>query len=217
MSTARTRRPSAACGMGRPANTCRSRGTSTLPLFSTSYMAPCPRRCSATSVKSTGALTDPSAHSNASTNSNSSSPRVVRQSNRSSVKRDAFANVSPRPGSGGRLTLTAFVSIGAPWSEHMIRRRPPQRPVNAQLWDQVRWPFEPRDGVGLAGCIRGPQLMPGRRLGRNHPRADQGGCRSSVLVAPVPTPSRGLYAVALTSRPDHKEQAKGRTWLEGPG
>ncbi|MDQ1051123.1 hypothetical protein QFZ76_009359 [Streptomyces sp. V4I2] len=34
-----------------------------------------PRRCSATSVRSTGALTGPSAHSTTSTSSNSSSPR----------------------------------------------------------------------------------------------------------------------------------------------
>ncbi|KUN57758.1 hypothetical protein AQJ46_45925 [Streptomyces canus] len=65
-STARTRRPSAASGCGSPASTCRSRGTSTFPLFNASYMAPCPRRCSAVSVSSTGVVTGPSAHSNAS-------------------------------------------------------------------------------------------------------------------------------------------------------
>ena len=82
--------------------------TSTFPLFSASYIAPCPRRCSAVSVRSTGEVTGPSAHSNASTSSNSSSPRVVRQSKRSSRKREAFANASAGTASGSRLTLTAF-------------------------------------------------------------------------------------------------------------
>ncbi len=45
---------------------------------------------------------------------------------------------------GSRLTLTAFVLIGAPWSEHMIRRRPPQRPANAQVNGLVRGPFRHR-------------------------------------------------------------------------
>ncbi|WP_268207947.1 hypothetical protein [Streptomyces shenzhenensis] len=44
-----------------------------------SYIVSC--RCSATSVKSSGEVTGPSAHSNASTNSNSSSPPAVRRSN----------------------------------------------------------------------------------------------------------------------------------------
>ncbi|WP_437114114.1 hypothetical protein [Streptomyces syringium] len=88
-----------------------------------------------------GAVTSPSAHSNASARSNSSPPRAVRQSNRSSRKRDAFANASPGPAAGSRLTFTAFVSIGAPWSEHMIRRRPSQPPPNAQVSGLVRGSF----------------------------------------------------------------------------
>jgi hypothetical protein len=85
-------------------STCRSRATSTFPWFNASYIAPCPRRCSATSVRSTGEVTGPSAHSNASVSSNSSSPRAVRQSNKSSRKCDAFANASPGLATGGRLT-----------------------------------------------------------------------------------------------------------------
>jgi hypothetical protein len=40
MSAAGAGRPSAACGVGGPAGTCRSRGTSTFPLFGASYIAP---------------------------------------------------------------------------------------------------------------------------------------------------------------------------------
>lgn len=145
-STARSRRPSAARGIGRPASTCRNRGTSTFPWFSASYIAPCPRRCSATSVRSTGEVTGPSAHSNASTRSNSSSPRAVRQANSSSRKRDACSNASPGPASGSRLTFTASVSIGAPCSEHMIRRKLPQRPTNAQLGHPVRCAVRSQSG-----------------------------------------------------------------------
>jgi hypothetical protein len=40
-------------------------------------MAPCPRRCSATKVRSTSDLTGPSAHSTASVSSNNASARKV--------------------------------------------------------------------------------------------------------------------------------------------
>lgn len=59
-SATKTRRPSAAYGCDRPADTCRSRGTSTFPLFRASYITPCPLRYSAVSVRSTGAATGPS-------------------------------------------------------------------------------------------------------------------------------------------------------------
>lgn len=125
-------------GMGNPASTCRSRGTSTFPLFNASYIAPCPRRCSATNVRSTGAVTGSSAHSSASDSSNSSSPRVVRQSKKSS-RRDASANASPGTSRCGRLILTAFVLVRCiPWSEHRIGRRPPTRLVNFRVREPVR-------------------------------------------------------------------------------
>jgi hypothetical protein len=41
-------------GCGSPANTRRSRGTSTFAQLSASYIAPCPRRCSAVSERNTG-------------------------------------------------------------------------------------------------------------------------------------------------------------------
>lgn len=55
-----------------------------------------PRRCSAVRVRSTGAVTGPSAHSNASVSSHSASPRTDGHSKKSSRKCDATANVSRR-------------------------------------------------------------------------------------------------------------------------
>lgn len=77
-STARTSRPSAALGWGSAASVRGSRPASMRLQLRASYNAPCPRRCSASSVRSTGVLTGPSAHSNASVSSNSSSRRAVR-------------------------------------------------------------------------------------------------------------------------------------------
>ena len=102
-STARTKRPSAASGCGSPASTCRNRGRSTSPRLSASYIAPCPRRCSAVSVRSTGVATGPSAHSRASVSSNSVSPRTGRESKKSPRKRDATANASRRTSGCSRL------------------------------------------------------------------------------------------------------------------
>ncbi len=97
-------RPAVCAGpCGSPAGTCRNRRTSTFPQLSASYIAPCPRRCSAVNVRSTGVVTGPSAHSNASVSSNSMSPRAVRQSKESSRQCDATANASRRTPSCSRL------------------------------------------------------------------------------------------------------------------
>lgn len=40
-----------------------------------------------------------------------------------------------------QIHLHGLRLIGAPWSEHMIRRGPPRRPVNAQVDVQVRGTF----------------------------------------------------------------------------
>lgn len=45
-----------------------------------------------------------------------------------------------------RALFTAFVSIGAPWPEYMVRRRPPQRPANAQLGYPVRYAVRSQSG-----------------------------------------------------------------------
>lgn len=66
------------------------------PLFNASYIAPCPRRCSAVSVRFTGVVTGPSAHSTVSVSSNSVSPRTVRLSKKSFRKCDATAHASRR-------------------------------------------------------------------------------------------------------------------------
>lgn len=50
-------------------------------------------------------------------------------------------------------------------------------------------------------------MMPGRRLGRTPAQAREAAA-SSVLMAPVPAPSPGLHAVALTSQPDLEERAE---------
>jgi hypothetical protein len=64
-------------GSGNDVNDRRSRCGSISPLFRASYIAPCPRRCSATRDRSTSERTGPSAHNTASVSSNRVSARAV--------------------------------------------------------------------------------------------------------------------------------------------
>ena len=77
-STASTIRPPTV-GSGSDATVRRSRCGSTRPALSASYMAPCPRRCSASRVSSTSEVTGPSAHNTASVSSNNASDRAVNE------------------------------------------------------------------------------------------------------------------------------------------
>jgi len=106
-STASTRRPPSKRGSDNLSGTVRSRSTSIRLWFRPPYTAPCPRRCSGSSVRSTGDFTAPSACSTASTSSDNSSRRAVGHSWNSPRKRDA----SLRTASGSRLALTAFVLV----------------------------------------------------------------------------------------------------------
>jgi hypothetical protein len=72
-------RPSAARGSGTDARVLRIHSGATCPSLSASYIAPCPRRCSTTSVSSTSVVTGPSAHNTASVSSNSASARPVNE------------------------------------------------------------------------------------------------------------------------------------------
>jgi hypothetical protein len=76
-STASTTRPSMDLDSGSETSDQFSRCGSTRPWPTASYIAPCPRRCSATNVRSTSERTGPSAQSTASVDSNNASVRAV--------------------------------------------------------------------------------------------------------------------------------------------
>ncbi len=76
------------------------------------------RRCSASNVRSTGAATDPSAHT---------------------ARRPLRTAYPSRAARCGRLVPTVFVLVRCiPWSERRIGRRPPTRLVNFRVREPVR-------------------------------------------------------------------------------
>lgn len=93
-STASTSRPSLARGSGTLVSARRSRATSIRPWLIPEYKAPCPRRCSGASARSTRVRTGPSVHSNASHSSNRASLRAVRHAYNSDRNSATTVNAS---------------------------------------------------------------------------------------------------------------------------
>src|SRR5262249_52825554 len=116
-------RPPAARGTGRPASDRRNRATSTRPLATASYNAPCPRRCSAASDNSTSDLTGPSAHSTASPSSNNASARRDRH-RYSSSRKPVSTSSSPPVTASVTLLITALGCDPVFLVENMINQGP---------------------------------------------------------------------------------------------
>ncbi|WP_434091516.1 zinc finger domain-containing protein [Streptomyces anulatus] len=95
----------------------------------------------------------------------------------------------------GRPALHARPGLGAGPRDRAVPRGRAERPLRRRRVapgrlkiltgaGRARGAVRVGDGAGWRAALLALN-MPGRRLGRNHPRADQGGCCSSVLVAPI--------------------------------
>ncbi len=122
-STANTDRPSAALGSGIPARARRSRAASIRPRLSPPHRAPCPRRCSGASARSTSVRTGPSVHSRAPHNSNKASPRAVRHvySSETLIKFEPRSTLDLKRQAQGLLAPLVAVdaSKGAAWQRRL--------------------------------------------------------------------------------------------------
>ena len=132
------RRPSAARGSGSPATVRRSRAMSIRPLFTASYKAPCPRRCSGASDSPVSVLTVPSAHSSESASPNSASARAVRQPY-SCARKAASCPVAPIPEPSPRRPLDLGV-LPCHAVRHGHRLHPGLFGRNPKMF--TRWPSQ---------------------------------------------------------------------------